>query len=93
MPKHREAKVQHCSFCGTHKDGVPLLIASAVTKAAVCSTCALAVIEQTFALMNKMEAVIRQAQNPVNPMKIIVPEDKTDAAIGKATGNENIISS
>jgi len=86
MPEPRKAKTEHCSFCGTHKDGVPLLIVSTVTNAAVCSTCALAVIEQTFARMNGMEQMIRQAMNPTKP-EMPKLEDKTDAAIANVTGS------
>lgn len=63
MPKSREAKGNNetpCSFCGQAKEQVPLMIASSVTKACVCSWCALGVIEQTFKHAMGMENVIRK---------------------------------
>lgn len=86
MPKPRKAdKLIHCSFCGTHKDDTALLVSNTHSKCAICSTCALAVVEQTFAAMMRMEQMIRQASAPpVNPMKIVRPEDKTDESIRKA---------
>lgn len=88
MPKSKAANTNPtCSFCGTHKDDVPLMVASNVTDATVCSICALAVIQQTFAHMMRLEKIIRQAQKPTNPQKRIIDtgEDKKDAAIAKAS--------
>ena len=79
-------KNPNCSFCGVHKDDVPLMIVSNVTNATVCSVCALAVIQQTFHRMMGMERLIRQAQTPTPPSKVIVTgESKKDAAIEKVT--------
>ena len=86
MVKSRKAghNKDHCDFCGGHKNTVPLIVVSQMTGSAICSTCALAVVEQTFAAMTKMEAIIREVKHPTNRMKLVIPEDRTDAAIGKA---------
>lgn len=90
MPKSREAKQKlernpNCSFCGTHKDDVPLMIISTITDARMCSWCALAQIQQTFGHMMNMEQMIRQAQNPTLPPRVILSGNKeVDAAIRKA---------
>lgn len=84
MPQPRNvSKTHHCSFCGTHKDGVPLLVSSTLKEAAVCAVCALAVIEQTFGAMFRMEALIRQAQAP-GP-KLVVAGDSVAQAIAAVT--------
>jgi hypothetical protein len=48
MAEPRKAKTEHCSFCGEHKDDVPLIVTSQLnTQAACCSTCALTIVHQT----------------------------------------------
>ena len=51
MPKQRppsKSQTQHCSFCGEHKNSVPLIITSHLKpQSACCSTCALAIVQQT----------------------------------------------
>jgi hypothetical protein len=87
MPKSREARDPHCSFCGEHKDDVPLIIQSNTTTANVCCNCALRVVEQAFVWMGRVDKRTRQlmAKRP-NPQKIVMPEDRKDVAIGKANG-------
>ena len=51
MPKQRPPapnQTQHCSFCGEHKNKVPLIVTSTIKpQSACCSTCALAIVQQT----------------------------------------------
>lgn len=48
MAEKRKAPTQHCSFCGEHKDDVPLIVTSQLnSQAACCSTCALTIVHQT----------------------------------------------
>jgi hypothetical protein len=89
MPKSRKADkpaVAHCSFCGEHKDVVPLIVTSIQTNACICSWCALGVVEQSFKAMIKMEGIIRAAYG--KPQIEVVPAgqnpDKLDVAISKA---------
>jgi len=94
MPKPREAKTPPtCSFCGQPKEAVPLLVVSNVTQSAVCTYCAMGVIEQTLRHAMGMEKLLRELVPPPKPEpdipKIeIVPSgtkpDKVDVAIGKA---------
>ena len=83
MPKSREEKgvAKHsktnCDFCGHHKDDVPLLVVSNNSKVAICSWCALGVIEQTFKHGLNMEKTIRDSiANAKQHKKVAV----TDAA-------------
>ena len=50
MPKNRpptKNQTKHCSFCGAHKDTVPLMVTSSLHPThAICSTCGLGVVEQ-----------------------------------------------
>jgi hypothetical protein len=63
MPKPRPEKKVDCSFCGQHKDDVPLMVSSA-KNVNICAWCALAVVEQTFGAMVQMEQMIKQAVRP-----------------------------
>jgi len=89
MPKSREAddSSRTCSFCGQNKEDVPLLVISNVTKAGVCSWCALGVVEQTFKHGLEMEEKLRAMYKP-KPKIEIVPAghkpDKVDLAVAKA---------
>lgn len=48
MAEPRKAPTQHCSFCGEHKDDVPLIVTSQLnSQSACCSTCALTIVHQT----------------------------------------------
>lgn len=81
MVKSREEKglnkkhnKENCDFCGHHKDDVPLLVVSNNTKVAICSWCALGVVEQTFKHGLTMEKAIRDSiamnkkrKNPPTP--------------------------
>lgn len=92
MPKSREESglnkdaPRNCGFCGHHKDDVPLLVVSSVTKAAVCSFCALGVIEQTFKHGMDMEVKLRELMSPpkIEIVSADTQPDKVDIAIGKA---------
>ncbi len=94
MPRSRDTerkliKNPTCSFCGSHKDDVPLMIASNNTDARICANCALGVIEQTFGHMLNMEALIRKAITPAPPPRTIITGGKeTDAAIRKVTAKQ-----
>lgn len=72
MPVPRNAELL-CSFCGTHRDAVPLLIQSSMTKCTICATCALGVVEQTFAYAMRMEEGIRKAMHR-KPLAPVEPE-------------------
>ena len=92
MPKQRKAsktREYNCSFCGHHKDDVPLMIASNTTQSCICSWCALGVIEQTFKHGLQMEKKIREHYMPKpepSPQIEIASKmpDKVDIAVAKA---------
>ncbi len=92
MVKSREAiepTIVNCSFCGHHKNDVPLLVTC--KEAAVCTYCAMGVFEQTMVHAMKMEKKLRILMTPPPPKIEIVPAgnkvDKVDVAIGKALNN------
>jgi transcription elongation factor Elf1 len=87
MPKERPSirTLDNCSFCGDHKDEVPLMISNTEVTAAICSTCALSVVDQTYQWAGKifksMKAdMVRQKAAE----KRIITGDKVDDAIRKA---------
>lgn len=85
MPESRKAnKVVRCSFCNEHKDTVPLLITSISTDSAICSWCALGVVNQTFQHVSKLEHMLRQMMEPPKVEVVHTPPDALDSAIGKA---------
>ena len=97
MPKPRKAKPNqspNCSFCGHHKDDVPLLVTSNVDNAGVCTWCAIGVIEQTMKHAMGMEKELRKIHALMQPKAPATPKieivgagtkpDKLDVAIGKA---------
>ena len=89
MPESVNAKKSvKCSFCGDHKDDVPLLVTSMEQPVSICSWCALGVVNQTFQHMTKIEGMIRELMAPpkIQPVPAGTQPDKLDAAIGKALG-------
>lgn len=92
MPKSREANLEDrsCSFCGQMQKDVPLMVVSNITKATMCSWCALGVVEQTFKHGLDMEKKVRAlyaAKLAENEPKIEVTSkmpDKVDVAVNKA---------
>jgi hypothetical protein len=87
MPKQRPPssnQTQHCSFCGEHKNNVPLIVTSSINpKSACCSTCALAIIQQTHVWAYGIFQEALKIQKPAP--KIALVRETTDAAIRKAT--------
>lgn len=94
MPKPRKAvasQTQYCSFCGQHKNDVPLIVTSQIKpESACCSSCAMAMVDQTqqwaygiFKAM--MEEQLRQRAMQDKPSNLIV-KDAVGAAIEKARG-------
>lgn len=84
MAQSRKAATEHCSFCGHHKNDVPLIVTSQLnTQAACCSTCALTIVHQTqswaYGVFNTV--VTEKAKLDRNELR-----DKTDDAIAKASG-------
>lgn len=87
MPKSRKATTQHCSFCGAHKNDVPLIVTSQLnTQAACCSTCALTIVHQTqsWAYGIFQRVVEEQARHQQAQVKIVTG-DGVDAAIRKSS--------
>lgn len=89
MPKPRKADKStdpNCSFCGTHKDEVPLMVTSNVSRANICSWCALGVVEQTFKYALSIEGQLRELMKPpkIEVVSADNKPDKVDAAIGRA---------
>jgi formylmethanofuran dehydrogenase subunit B len=95
MPKSRKAEGKesvnpNCSFCGTHKDDVPLMVSSNVTQSNCCSWCALGMVEQTFksalTLEKRLRKMMADQKAELEP-KIVVDgkmPDKVDVAVEKA---------
>lgn len=83
MPKNRSPsskQTQHCSFCGHHKNDVPLIITSDIKpQAACCCICALAIVEQSYIWADGIfkEALRIQKKAP----KLITPFTQKDAVI------------
>lgn len=87
MPKQRPPnakQTQHCSFCGEHKNNVPLIVTSTLNPAsACCSTCGLAIVEQT---QQWAYGIFRQAlQIQKKAPKLVVTGGNKDRAIKQAT--------
>ncbi len=92
MPKSRipSAKItQHCSFCGHHKNDVPLIITSNIKpQAACCCTCALAIVEQTWLWADGIFKETLKIQKRIPA--IITPftqKDAVDAVLKKASND------
>lgn len=88
MPQPRKAnQTQHCSFCGEHKNDVPLIVTSSINpQAACCSSCALTIVHQTQSwAYGVFRSVIEEKERQ---MKIMTPDggDTTDEAIERAGG-------
>ena len=92
MPKQRppsKSQTQHCSFCGEHKNSVPLIITSHLKpQSACCSTCALAIVQQTqtwaYGIFKEAIKVTKLAP------KLVVPvsnQKMVDDAIKKASND------
>jgi hypothetical protein len=90
MPKQRPpnaSQTQHCSFCGEHKNSVPLIITSNIKpQSACCSTCALAIVQQTqvwaYGVFQEAMKIQKKAPHLVVTNKQIVSD-----AIKKASDN------
>ena len=89
MPKQRPPsanQTQHCSFCGAHKNDVPLIVTSTINPAsACCSTCGLAIVQQTqqWAYGIFQQALQMQKKAP----KLVVTGGSKDKAIKKAVND------
>jgi len=87
VTKPRKAATTHCSFCGEHKDDVPLIVTSQInTQAACCSNCALTIVHQTqswaYGIFNTVIKEQERQQAMMNKDK----RDAADVAIAKASG-------
>lgn len=86
MPKERKAikTRETCSFCGDHKDDVPLMITAQVEDASCCSNCALAIIQQTYAWAGRIfNSVKQEGERQKQATSRIITGDSVDAAIQK----------
>lgn len=89
MPKERPTirTLDNCSFCGDHKDDVPLMITNAAKTAAICSTCALSVIDQTYQWAGGIyRTLIAENERQKKAEKKIVTGGSVDDAIKRAGG-------
>jgi phosphopantothenate synthetase len=77
---------EYCSFCGEHKDDVPLIITSQLNpQSACCSTCALTIVDQTFRWASGIFRTARaEVDRQESAKQRIVTGDSVDAAIKKA---------
>jgi hypothetical protein len=88
MPKERPTikNLSNCSFCGDHKDDVPLMITNAEGNAACCSTCALAIIDQTYKWAGGIYRSLRaETERRKAAEKKIITGGSVDDAINKVT--------
>jgi hypothetical protein len=88
MAKPRKAnQTQHCSFCGEHKNDVPLIVTSSINpQSACCSSCALTIVHQTQSwAYGVFRSVIEEKERQFKAEQEIVG-DTTDAAIKLAGG-------
>lgn len=88
MAEARKAPTQHCSFCGHHKDDVPLIVTSQLnTQAACCSTCALTIVHQTQSwAYGVFRTVMQDQERRKAALNGAQPGDMTNDAIAKAGG-------
>lgn len=87
MPKQRpESRNQtdKCTFCGEHKMAVPLIVTSTINpQCACCSTCALAIVQQTQVWAY---GIFQQALEMQRSAPKIVTTGGENEAISKANG-------
>lgn len=84
-PRKATQQKNECSFCGTHKMDVPLIVTSSLEKAACCSDCALGIVQQTqrWAYGIFATAIAEKERAKAAEKKIIVAGDTTNGAINK----------
>jgi len=88
MPQPRKATTEHCSFCGEHRNAVPLIVTSQLSPdSACCSDCALTIVHQTqkwaYGVFNQ---VLHEKQRQEDATKKIITGDGVNEAIKKAGG-------
>lgn len=90
MPKHRKAAVQeYCSFCGDHKEEVPLLISSPMMEAAICTTCSLTMVHQNVSWASGVFKSVQadHERRKKGAPKLILP-DAAQEAISKVSNGK-----
>jgi hypothetical protein len=82
MPKTRTVSASNCSFCGEHKQVVPLIVTSNIKPdSACCSTCALAIVQQTQVWAY---GVFREAIKSQKAPKLIQTPGQNAVTVAKA---------
>lgn len=81
LKARQREKDDRCSFCGSHKDDVPLLVRSNTTGAAICSNCAITVVNQTFSFAMQISEKNRELIGERHALA-----SKLDAVLGDKGG-------
>lgn len=88
MSETRKAKqTEYCSFCGEHKEDVPLIVTSELNpQSACCCTCALTIVDQTFRWAGGIFRTAMAERERQQKAQQVIVGDSVNAAIKKAGG-------